>query len=213
MTNIKNKGTAVTGGANVSPTSPVAMTSRVVRLARCILVEYQEFGALMLEIETIVTCLVHTLQPERGVDIMVRQLPGALQLLGDTAGGQMPGAGRDHRGGEESQQASGLISRLGMTKHAGGAGGGVPLRGGGLLPLGIAGTNAGSTQNNVVFIPSHPAGVCLEAVLAMLLSRDILFVIARGDNGKEALPTVLTSVILTVVSMLSEAVLVDSNVR
>jgi hypothetical protein len=218
-TNIRSQQQKATGGSSASLSTPAAMTTRAVRVARCIMLQYQVCGALMMEIEAIITCLVHTLQPERNVDAMVRQLATSTNMFGDTSGqGQSGGGGGSFRGLEEhSQSTSGLISRLAMSsKGSGSSASSTPAynKGGMLLPLGImSSSSGGSTQSNVIYIPSHPAGVCLEAVLSMFLAEDVLSVIARGDNGKEALPTILTSVILTAVSMLSEAMIVETNVR
>ena len=144
---------------------------------------------------------------------MVRQLiPTASNIFGDANLHHQQASGSGYRHGDE-QHPSTLISRLAKSSSVGAPSGQMPLRGGGLLPLGVLGGGSSSTQSSIIYIPSHPAGVCLEAVLAMFLSDDICSVIARGDEGKEALPTVLTSVILTCASMLSEAMLVESNIR
>lgn len=205
---------ALSGGSGGSLSAPASMTTRVVRVARCILLQYQVCGTLMMEIEAIVTCLVHTLQPERTVDVLVRQIATSSNIFGDGGGQGQSGVGT-FRSAEEHLPSSGLISRLAMTK---GTNSGVPIgislaKSGTLLPLGTTGSASSSAQSNVTFIASHPAGVSLEAVLSMFLAEDVCSVIARGENGKEALPTILTSVILTAVSMLSEAVIVESNVR
>jgi hypothetical protein len=220
---IKQKGSSPN---SLSAVSPSVMTSRVVKLARCILLDYQHCPDLVLEIETITTCLVHTLQPERGLDIMVRQLPNSSSLLGDGSNNRdQKGVPSSQDGGNSSRhddQAGGLISRLAISKNNNPPGistvsGGIPSKGGSVLALAaLIPPSMQSTVSNsggVVFIPSHPAGVALEAVLAMFMSDDICCVIARGENGQDALPTILTSVVLTVSCMLAESLAVESNIR
>eukprot|EP00602_Paraphysomonas_sp_CaronLab_P007358 CAMPEP_0185034758 /NCGR_PEP_ID=MMETSP1103-20130426/24887_1 /TAXON_ID=36769 /ORGANISM="Paraphysomonas bandaiensis, Strain Caron Lab Isolate" /LENGTH=2224 /DNA_ID=CAMNT_0027571539 /DNA_START=141 /DNA_END=6815 /DNA_ORIENTATION=+ len=207
-----------------SAVSPAMMTSKVVRLARCILLDFQQCPELMLEIETITTCLVHTLQPERGVDAMVRQLPvsaGMLHADGTVVSPSNMTTGVSQR--YDDQTATGLMSRLAISKPASSASTGTsvgPCKGSVLLPLAILGpmlqpqsSPQSASASGTIYIPSHPAGACLEAVLAMLLNDDICCIIGRGENGKDALPTILTSVILTAASMLAEALAVESNVK
>lgn len=220
-------------GNNSNPTiSPSLTTSRIVKLARCILLDYQHSPDLVLEMETITTCLVHTLQPERGLDIMVRQLPNSNSLLADGSNNRdqkglpnLPDGNPSAR--HDDQSPAGLISRLAISKNNNSPGistvsGGIPSKGGSVLALaalipasmqssGIGSSNNGS--NGVVFIPSHPAGVALEAVLAMFMNDDLCCVIGRGENGEDALPTILTSVVLTVSCMLSESLAVESNIK
>ena len=64
------------------------------------------------------------------------------------------------------------------------------------------------------FIACHPAGVGLEAILAFLLTEDDLCVkLAVSEAGEASLVTVLTSVILSVTSTLTEALMIDANIR
>lgn len=162
---------------------------------------------------------------------MVRQLPTSNSLLGDGSNNRdqkgisnLPDGSNSTR--HDDQSAAGLISRLAISKTNNTPGistvsGGIPSKGGSVLPLAalipasLQSSGAGSTNgaNGVVFIPSHPAGVALEAVLAMFMTDDFCCVIARGENGGEALPTILTSVVLTVSIMLAESLAVESNIK
>lgn len=203
--------------------SPAMMITRIVKVARCIILDFQHSPDFVLEIETITTCLVHTIQPERGLDVMVRQLPNSTSLLGDGSNNRERGvSGSDGApSSKHDEQTGGLISRLAITKNNNSPGistisGGIPSKGGsvlslaGLIPASMQSSNAIS---GVVYIPAHPAGVALEAVLAMFLTDDLCCVIARGENGQDALPTILTSVVLTVSCMLAESLAVESNIR
>lgn len=221
VTAIKLKGS---GQNPTSSISPSMMTTRIVKLARCIVLDFQHAPDFVLEIETITTCLVHTIQPERGLDIMVRQLPPTSSLLGDGSNNRERGSsGPDGNSSSKHEEPGGIISRLAITKNNNPPGiatisGGIPSKGGsvlslaGLIPASMQ-SSASNSANGVVYIPAHPAGVALEAVLAMFLTDDLCCVIARGENGQDALPTILTSVVLTASCMLAESLAVETNVR
>jgi hypothetical protein len=228
LTTIRQRGALSSSAAAASGAlSPSTMTTRVVKVARCILLDFQHSADFVLEIETITTCLVHTIQPERGLDVMVRQLPASGSLLGDGSNNReqkgMNGQDGNSSSKHEDQSGGGLISRLAISKSSNPPGismisGGIPSKGGSLLALAalipVSMQSSGSSASaGVVYVPAHPAGVALEAVLAMFLTDDLCCVIARGDNGQDALPTILTSVVLTVSCMLSEALAVEHNIR
>jgi hypothetical protein len=226
VNSIRQKGLNPNGGNTLNSVSPAAMTSRIVKVARCILLDFQHSPDFVLEVETITTCLVHTIQPERGLDVMVRQLPTSSSLLSDGSNNrdQRGGGGTDGNGNSKHEdQSGGLISRLAITKSSAPGistiSGGIPSKGGSvlaltaLIPVSMQSAQATSSGNSVVYIPAHPAGVALEAVLSMFLTDDLCCVIARGENGQDALPTILTSVVLTASCMLAESLTVETNIR
>jgi hypothetical protein len=157
---------------------------------------------------------------------MVRQLPTSSSLLSDGSNNrdQRGGGGTDGNGNSKHEdQSGGLISRLAITKSSAPGistiSGGIPSKGGSvlaltaLIPVSMQSAQATSSGNSVVYIPAHPAGVALEAVLSMFLTDDLCCVIARGENGQDALPTILTSVVLTASCMLAESLTVETNIR
>lgn len=224
VNSIRQKGSNPNSGGAVNYVSPAAMTSRIVKVARCILLDFQHSRDFVLEIETITTCLVHTIQPERGLDVMVRQLPTSSSLLSDGSNNRDQRGGSDGNGNSKHEdQSGGLISRLAITKSSvpgiSTISGGIPSKGGSvlalsaLIPASMQSAQAPGGSNGVVYIPAHPAGVALEAVLSMFLTDDLCCVIARGENGQDALPTILTSVVLTASCMLAESLAVETNIR
>lgn len=71
-----------------------------------------------------------------------------------------------------------------------------------------------TSANTFSFIASHPAAASLEAVLCFLLQEDDLCVRLAGTAaGENTLVTVLTSVILAVTSTITEAMMIDANIR
>eukprot|EP01041_Mallomonas_annulata_P004581 gene4581-9106_t len=204
--------------------NPGAMTSRVVRLARCLLLNFLD-SEFALEAEAIVSLMVHTLQPERGVDFSPLS-KGHVNEFGD-------GMNKIIRGGEEGAMAvamgmgiahSSLLSRLGSAtaklpspamnanpRH-GVAGGNFLLLGGSQNYPGGGGGNGGTSSAPLV--PAHPAGVCLEAILSLLLSdRFMERMVGAHGEGEGALVVAMTSISVTVAALLAEGSVIDGNMR
>ena len=73
------------------------------------------------------------------------------------------------------------------------------------------------TANNInsfSYIACHPAAVCLEALLSFMLQDDDMCLrFSSSEGGEETLTTMMSSIILTVTSTISEALMIDANIR
>jgi hypothetical protein len=88
----------------------------------------------------------------------------------------------------------------------------IPLQGsGGGASHASSGSSAASATNSSQ-IPSHPAAVALEALLAFLVSGDQLFQ-SRTDSGLQLLECLLVNVSVSVSSLLYSALSVEANAK
>ncbi len=113
------------------------------------------------------------------------------------------------------KQASGAPSGPGAV----GGGYSKPTGGGGLgnsfLVLGPQGGSMGqhAAMSSLALVPSHPAGVCLEALLSLLLSDRFMERMIGEGEGEGALVVALTSISVTVAALLAEGSLSEANMR
>jgi hypothetical protein len=75
-----------------------------------------------------------------------------------------------------------------------------------------AGSSAASVTNSGSQIPSHPAAVALETLLAFLVSGDQLFQ-SRTESGLQLLENLLVNISLSVSSLLYTALSVETNAK
>ena len=204
----------------VSPQTS-ANVSRVVRLARCMLLYFLQ-SDFYLEAEAIVSLMVHTIQPERGGGSELLYLAKQFHTEEMNPPNSVYSTGKSR-----AEEVFGAVSRLAVPKGPAPNYTGPVLRsgiaGGGFLLLGYPGGGGGpggssnSGQPSIAaLIPAHPAGVCLEALLSFLLSDGALEKFAgsgAGSEGGEALVVAMTSMSVTVSALLSEALALEANVR
>ena len=204
-----------------------SMTTRVVRIVRCLLLLFLD-TSFALEAEALISLMVHTLQPERGgssfaeLSALARQFPTFEDI----------NLFHKLNRSEDSLGVGGhIMSRLTNAKPSPVGSSGPVMRSGvsgtGFLFLGSPGYSSGgggSTHGgaggpgafgcvSTAIIPAHPAGVCLEALLSLLLSDGLLERFGSSPEGETALVVAMTSLSVTVTSLISEAFAIDSNVR
>lgn len=210
--------------------TPSAMTTRVLRAARCLLLNFIK-PDFALEAEAFVSLLVHTLQPERGgepIPILARSASddprdasGRPKMYsGDELGSSthMPGISGN----------GGLISRLKANAQSGSSSSSsktpVPayfflqlspinstVSGNSGLSLMTGSNNAISTS--MLMIPAHPAAGCMEALLSLLLSDRVMERMVGDGEGGDALVVTISSIAITVTNLLSEGLSIDANMR
>jgi hypothetical protein len=187
----------------------------------------------MFEIETLITLMANMLQPDRQISpsgpdstsgggiisglAINAKLQYILNLASDDpqlmsrSGAQSPGRYDDPMHATTQHHSGiGIMSRLNIAKN----GQNGNQTGNSVVPLFLSLTQP---HGGLMSIPAHPAGLCLETMLSFFLLDNIFDVIVgdscQGTTGRDALITMLTSVLVTVSSMMSEGLAVDANVR
>ena len=235
--------------------SAAAITSRVVRVARCFMLEYTVPSWLLLdELDLTTTFLVHALQPDFGAS----SSSNADRLMSPSLSSNRGAIGSDPINGSPAGREGGtFISRLnlpvqGMAANLGkainslqntvGASGqtGGPNGSSGSFALSasmqLAVTLASVQDSAPGFIPSHPAGCALEGKLChkshqlyclSLLLYNAWFWLAflsfflspvplemlKDQRACEVLRKCITAVVMSVSSLLKDAVAAKSNLN
>lgn len=226
-------------------TSASSITSRIVRIARCFLIDYVVPKWLLLEeFDLIVTFLVHALQPDCGASVSTnvdRLLAPSLSSNRNLVNDQFSGYSVANTGLSSLPIAGAIISRLnlqtgvqgmasnlgkainnlqGSVSQPGSAGGssiqatiGAPY----LTSLSVSSTTSNLTELGTVvekpnFIPSHPAGCCLEALLSFFLS-DAPIELLKDAHGCVALGNAITAIVISASTVLKSALVLPANVE
>lgn len=226
-------------------TSASSITSRIVRIARCFLVDYAVPKWLLLEeFDLIVTFLVHALQPDCGTSVstnvdrlLAPSLSSNRNLVNDQFGGYSVGStGLSNL--SSLPIAGAIMSRLnlqtGVQGMASNLGKAINNFQGGLQPgAGVSSTQSSgslsymslsvsSTTSNLIelgtavekpnFIPSHPAGCCLEGLLSFFLSEAPIELL-KDARGCSALGNAITAIVISASTVLKSALIIPSNVE
>lgn len=194
--------------------SGASIASRVIRLSRCILLEFK-IRVLLDEFNLIITLLLHALQPERSETILPRDSSRIVQE--DTLQSHMEKAASlfSVSGG------SLLISKLGMSNQTPKVSNSVKSLPSPALYLTLV--NAGPTslskasnlhinnQSIASQIAAHPAGASLETLLSFFLS-DLTSLII-DEEGAKFVSNALISTAVTVAILLIGALGSESNCK
>lgn len=193
-----------------------SLTSRVVRLTRCLLLNFLQPTGSIEELELVVTLLLHALHPDRNSSILAPEdIPGGYFSQPATSG------------------SSSLIGRLNMAglakavKPASANRQGTALTASNILVMAFMGSGpapssptqsaskhrAAHTPSSVSYVPAHPAGACLETLLAFFLGC-VPEALAYGeDAGCRALAGSMSACLLSVSNLLTSSLAIEQNCK
>lgn len=187
-----------------------AFTSRVVRISRCILLDF--IGPeLADECSLIVTLLSHSLQPERSIDGSGKYSSAKTINSVNFAAAGSEGIFKD--------ASTIIMSRFSILPSSkppqpppstkSGPNHSSKIIGSGMLSL----SDQGHSTDRVSFdLPAHPAGVCLETLLAYFLS-DVPNNLMTSELGCKVLSSAMTMTNMSTCSILIGGLSIESNVR
>ena len=258
----------VANSLKVGQTIAAAFASRVVRLARSVIIGFLSLKELLPEIDLLLTLLVHSLQPDRGdwsnsnsnqgapspanynkkqknlknasesassgdnssslrsrlEEVTSSILPGGTLMFRLT--GIAPSAAPGNKGISSSASSASSAATSSANKTSASNPSSLSALGGFYITLqsnlnpnnsslqNILGTMAqiNGMSSGSSTIPSHPAALCLEALLAFVVSSSMLHLLVYED-GLKLLETVLINTSLSVSLMLTAAIGIESNAR
>jgi hypothetical protein len=211
-----------------------ALTTRVIRVARVLLLEYATLSSRILsEVDLMVTLMLHSMQPYRGdIDPLssTAEQMGYQQLAGKGAAAQIRnqllGIGMSigmsmGLGAAAPSSSSGKVAMPDDGSSSGGINAMSSSVVGGLLTVGrprVGGDLDSSNNGGYGRIPSHPVGCCLEALLSFFLLCD-----SEEGEGKEGetgrLPwtcfvsSAMINVVMSASAVITGGLAVDSNLQ
>ena len=176
-------------------------TSRVVRLARCFLLNFA-LPEFMDELNVVITLMIHSLQPDRSL-VLTDQ---SILSFGDEPSSLIGSAGS-------------LISRLnipGLTKAANtGSSSRMSGQGVGLhgchLSLAKSHNHSASPTSHQSQVLAHPAGACLEALLSFF-SSDLAAIMGQ-ETGPQLVTSAITNTVLSISAVICGGLAVESNIK
>ena len=174
--------------------------TKTVKIARCIMLKYSYSGELMSEIETIITLLLHTLHPDKTKVIESGETVSNHKTYSSFISFITGNTTNDHEGNISANSGNGdkLTTYGGAVNVKMQSSGASSIQNCGTVYLPLCSASGTSmnptpayssnsqTADAIVvndMIPSHPAAICLEALLAYYLRERIAEDMVRFDKN------------------------------